>query len=251
MLGYGEEVPPRVTSRKQGEMVGDLRSAPRGGNPGGVSTIVARRVSERNDPKGALPRLVGVPRVAAIVLAYLIGSVDFGVIVPRLMGVDIYREGSGNPGASNVFRTLGKRAGAVVLLGDAAKGVAAAALGAWLVDDGFAVVGGLAAVAGHVLPVWHRFRGGRGVATALGVALFAEPWIGLFLAVLWTVIVLVWKTASIASLVAMALYVPGFAVAGARGAGLAWAAAIALLVVIRHAPNIRRLFTGAERPVTS
>lgn len=183
-------------------------------------------------------------------LAYLLGSIDFGVIVPRLLGVDIYERGSGNPGASNVFRTLGKRAGSVVLLGDALKGVVAAALGALMVGGGFGVVTGLAAVIGHVLPVWHRFRGGRGVATALGVALFIAPLAGVALAALWTVVVLVWKTASIASLLAMVLYVPGLFVAGLRGASLAWGGAIALVVIVRHAPNIQRLIGGSEQRVT-
>jgi glycerol-3-phosphate acyltransferase PlsY len=192
-----------------------------------------------------------VQRVLALALAYLIGSVDFGVIVPRMMGIDIYREGSGNPGASNVLRTLGKRAGAVVLLGDLLKGLLAAFVGESLGGDGFGFVAGLAAVVGHVLPVWHRFRGGRGVATALGVALYMEPIVGLALMLVWTVIVLVWKTASIASLVAMTLYLPGLALMGVRGAELLWAGAIVLLVLVRHAPNIRRLATGAERTVSS
>lgn len=187
----------------------------------------------------------------ALTLSYLVGSIDFGVIVPRMMGIDIYDEGSGNPGASNVFRTLGKRAGALVLLGDAVKGVIAAAVGEIMIGNGFGFVTGLAAVVGHVLPVWHRFRGGRGVATALGVALYMEPVVGLVLMVLWTLIVLVWKTASIASLVAMALYVPGLAVLGVHGDDLLWAGAIALVVIVRHASNIRRLVTGAERTVTS
>lgn len=190
-------------------------------------------------------------QVLTLALSYLLGSIDFGVIVPRLMGVDIYREGSGNPGASNVLRTLGKKAGAAVLIGDAAKGVIAAGLGAIVVDPGFGFVTGFAAVAGHIFPVWHRFHGGRGVATALGAAVFLEPVVGVVLVVVWIVIVLVRKTASVASLVAMALYVPGFALVGTRGASLAWSAATAALVIIRHGPNIRRLFAGSERSVNS
>jgi acyl phosphate:glycerol-3-phosphate acyltransferase len=231
-------------------MVGDLRSAPRGGNPCGVPPSL-QVGSKRGTTEIVLPRLAFVQRVLALALAYAIGSVDFGVIVPRIMGTDIYEEGSGNPGASNVLRTLGKRAGAAVLLGDELKGVVAAAIGELWIGGGFGLVTGFAAVLGHVLPVWHRFRGGRGVATALGVALFMEPLVGICLSVVWILIVLVWKTASVASLVAMALYVPGFVVAGWRGFDLLWAAAIALLVVVRHAPNIRRLITGAENPVTS
>lgn len=187
----------------------------------------------------------------AVLIGYLLGSVDFGAIVPRLMGVDIYEHGSGNPGTSNVFRTLGKRAGAAVMLGDAAKGFAAAAIGSALAGDTVAFAAGFAAVVGHVFPVWLKFRGGRGVATAIGAAIWLEPVFGILLALGWAGIVLVTKTASIASLIAMVLYVPGFAITGHRGWSLIWAGASALLVLARHIPNIRRLFRGSESTVTS
>ena len=188
--------------------------------------------------------------VLALAIAYLVGSIDFGVIVPRLMGIDIYAHGSGNPGASNVMRTIGKKAGAAVMLGDAAKGAFAAFIGASLAGDIVAFWCGLAAVAGHVFPVWHGFRGGRGVATAIGAALWLAPIFGLILAVGWGGVVVVTKTASIASLVAMVLYVPGFALAGHRGASLWWAAATAVLVLARHSSNIRRIVLRDERTVT-
>lgn len=185
----------------------------------------------------------------AFVLAYLVGSVDFGVIVPKAMGIDIYEQGSGNPGTSNVFRTLGKRAAALVLLGDGLKGFIAALIGGALVDETTAFACGFAAVLGHAFPIWHRFRGGRGVATAMGAAIYLEPVVGLVLAVMWTVLVLVWKVASIASIAAMVLYVPGFVLTGHRGWQLVWATAIALLVILKHAPNIRRMAEGVERTV--
>ncbi|MDJ0953089.1 MAG: glycerol-3-phosphate 1-O-acyltransferase PlsY [Acidimicrobiia bacterium] len=185
----------------------------------------------------------------SIAIAYLLGSVDAGVIVPRLMGVDIYEHGSGNPGASNVMRTLGKKAGAAVMLVDALKGFLAALIGAALVSDVVGFWCALAAVVGHVFPVWHRFRGGRGVATAIGAVLFLEPWFGLILAVGWGGIVALTKTASIASLGAMAVYVPGYALFGWRGWALLAAALTAALVVVRHAANIRRLLGGSEQTV--
>lgn len=195
--------------------------------------------------------------IFALVLAYLIGSVDFGVIVPRLLGVDIYEAGSGNPGTSNVFRTMGKGPAALVMLGDALKGTAAAGIGAWLgggeaawSTQTLAAAAAFFAVLGHVIPVWHRFRGGRGVATALGGAIFLAPLVGMVLAALWLAMTLVGKVASVASLVAMALYVPGLAVAGYRGWALLWATAIVVLVVGRHWPNIVRLVSGEERGVT-
>ena len=145
----------------------------------------------------------------ALAISYLVGSIDTGVIVPRLLGVNIYEHGSGNPGASNVMRTMGKKAGAAVMLGDAVKGSLAALIGAWMVSPAVGFWCALAAVAGHVFPVWHRFKGGRGVATAIGAVLYLEPWFGLVLVIGWGGTVAGTKTATIASLGGMAVYVPG------------------------------------------
>ncbi len=187
--------------------------------------------------------------VLAVVLAYLVGSIDFGVIVPRLMGIDIYEQGSGNPGTSNVFRTVGKGPAALVLVGDLVKGIVAAAIGATLGGETVGFAAGLAAVVGHVFPVWHGFRGGRGVATAIGAAVWLAPLWGLAIAIGWGASVAITKTASVASLVAMVLYVPAFALAGARGWQLVLAAATALVVIGRHAENIQRLISGSENKV--
>lgn len=188
--------------------------------------------------------------VSALVIAYLLGSVDFGVIVPRLMGTDIYAHGSGNPGTSNVLRTVGKKAAAVVMVGDGLKGLVAAAIGDLMVGEAVGFACAFAAVVGHVFPVWHQFRGGRGVATALGAGLWLEPLWGVIMAVSWWATVAKTKTASIASLSVMVLMVPGYAIFGHRGASLGWAAATAVLVIAKHAPNIRRIFSGGERKVT-
>jgi glycerol-3-phosphate acyltransferase PlsY len=182
-----------------------------------------------------------------LVLGYVLGSIDFGVPVARRAGVDIYATGSGNPGVSNIYRTLGARAAGLVLLGDLGKGFVAALVGDLWPGGPVAAAAGLMAVVGHCFPVWHRFRGGRGVATALGVALVIGPWAGAGLAAGWLGVTVVTKTASAASLLAMLLYVPLLAAAGARGWTLAWAGAIAALVIARHHGNIRRLLTGTER----
>jgi glycerol-3-phosphate acyltransferase PlsY len=192
-----------------------------------------------------------VETALALLIAYALGSVDFGVIVPRLLGVDIYAHGSGNPGASNVMRTIGKRAGAAVMVADAGKGALAAFVGSWLASDEVGFWCALAAVVGHIFPVWHKFKGGRGVATAIGAVLWLEPWFGLILAVGWGTTVALTKTASIASLAAMVLYVPGYAIFGWRGWPLVAAGLTAALVVARHAPNIRRLLGGREQTVES
>lgn len=190
--------------------------------------------------------------LVALVVAYLVGSIDFGVIVPRLMGIDIYEHGSGNPGTSNVFRTLGKKAAAVVLLGDLTKGLAAVAIAAAIAgSEPVSHAAGLAAVLGHVLPVWHRFKGGRGVATAIGAAVWLEPWFGITVAVVWAAVVIVTKTASVASLAAMVAFVPGFAIGGTRGWSLLWVAAMAAVVIVRHSGNIKRIVQRSERSVTN
>jgi glycerol-3-phosphate acyltransferase PlsY len=195
---------------------------------------------------------------APFFVAYLIGSIDFGVIVPRMLGVNIYEVGSGNPGTSNVFRSLGKGPAAAVLVGDGAKGAVAAAIGAaWAGAvtntasvETLAVACAFAAVVGHIAPIWHRFHGGKGVATAIGAAIYLAPIFGLLLAIGWLVFTLVFKVASLASLGAMVLYVPGLALAGYRGWALIWGLAIAVLVIARHTPNLRSLAAGSERTMS-
>lgn len=183
------------------------------------------------------------------VVGYLIGSIDFGVLVPRLFGVDIYSTGSGNPGASNVLRTMGRGAAAAVMLGDIAKGVGAAALGDLVVGEAAGFAAGFAAVLGHCFPIWHRFRGGKGVAAAAGMTLWLEPLLGVGMLAAWGLLVAVTKRASIASLVVVAAYVPLLVVFDHEGWSLVWAGLAAVLVVARHHGNIRRLLTGSERTV--
>lgn len=191
--------------------------------------------------------------IAAIVAGYLLGSVDFGVIVPRLLGVDIYGTGSGNPGATNVLRTMGRKEAALVLLGDLAKGVGAAALGSWAgAPEHGTVIGfaaGLAAVVGHCFPVWHRFKGGKGVAAAGGMVAWLEPWALLILLGVFVVVVALTRKASLGSLVAALGLVPALALFGHRGWSLGLAGAAVALIVLRHLPNIRRLAKGRENTI--
>lgn len=199
-------------------------------------------------------RLDAVPPWLAFLAAYVIGSVDFAVVVARAHGIDIHAVGSGNPGTSNVLRTLGRGPAAMVLLGDALKGVIAAALG-WTAGGGalpnepLAAVAGLCAVAGHCYPVFHRFRGGKGVATGSGVLAFMVPVAALVLAVVWAVTVRLTKVASIGSLTVVGLTVPLALWQGMRGVTLAWVAAILSLIVWRHRPNIARMLRRSEQRV--
>lgn len=185
-----------------------------------------------------------------IVVGYLLGSVDFAVVVARSRGVDIYQVGSGNPGATNVLRALGKKAAALVMIGDLLKGVVAAAMGELVVGSELAgYLAGLAAVVGHCFPVWHRFKGGKGVATAGGMILWLEPLVLLPTALVWVVVFRISKISSVASLTVAVLLVPGLAVAGVRGWPLVAAGAAALLVLVRHRANISRLLNRQEHTV--
>ncbi len=190
----------------------------------------------------------------ALAAAYVVGSIDFAVIVARMHGVDIHEVGSGNPGASNVLRSIGKFPAAMVLIGDTLKGVIGAAMGmiaAGSVDfqSKWAFLAGFAAVVGHCYPVFHRFKGGKGVATGLGVLFFTVPWVGLIVVVAWLILVKLTKTASISSLIVVGVSIPLAIWQGVTGMSLVWLLATVVLVVWRHRANIQRVFRGSEQKV--
>lgn len=197
-----------------------------------------------------------MPTWLALIGAYLIGSLDFAVVVAQAKGVDIRSVGSGNPGTSNVLRTLGRGPAAMVLVGDSLKGVIAAAVG-WLAAgtggdpalEPLAYAAGFLAVAGHAFPVFHRFKGGKGVATAAGVMFFTVPLVAVVIGVVWASIAKIWKVASIASLVSLGLAIPGALLVGVRGNALIWLGAMLVLIVARHRPNIQRMLSGSEERV--
>ncbi|MBT8203357.1 MAG: glycerol-3-phosphate 1-O-acyltransferase PlsY [Acidimicrobiia bacterium] len=183
-----------------------------------------------------------------LVAGYLIGSIDFAVLAARRHGVDIYSEGSGNPGASNVARVIGKRTGALVMVADLLKGVVAAGLGELVGGSeflGFAA-GGLA-VAGHCFPVWHRFRGGKGVATTVGVLLWTIPLLGLGLAMVWAAIIGATRVSSYGSLTVVLAAVPAVWLWAEESKSALVMAGITVLVVIRHAGNIKRMLGSGEQ----
>jgi acyl phosphate:glycerol-3-phosphate acyltransferase len=190
----------------------------------------------------------------AIAAAYIVGSIDFAVVVGRMHGIDIHNEGSGNPGASNVLRTLGKVPAAMVFIGDMLKGTVGAAMG--MIASGttnpmvhWALLAGLAAVIGHCYPIFHRFKGGKGVATAGGVMLWVVPLVAIGSAVLWAAIVKLTKTASIGSLVLALITLPLALWRGVEGLALLWLGIMILLVVWRHRGNIGRMIKGSEQKV--
>ena len=193
----------------------------------------------------------------AAVLAYLIGSLSFAVIVSRVMGLhDPRTYGSKNPGATNVLRSGSKAAAIVTLLLDALKGLVPVLLVKWYgkpygLEDGTLALVGLAAFLGHLFPVFFRFEGGKGVATALGVLLAIHWGLGAATLLSWLIIAFFFRYSSLASIVA-AIFAPVYYV---FGDGLAWymdnqiAGAIAVMsafLIWRHSANITRLIKGTE-----
>lgn len=193
----------------------------------------------------------------ATLAAYLIGSLSFAVVVSRFMGLaDPRTYGSKNPGATNVLRSGNKAAAVITLLLDALKG--------WLpvvlvqvygerygLGAGTVALAGFAAFLGHLFPVFFRFQGGKGVATAAGVILAFNPWLGLASLATWVIIAVFFRYSSLASIVT-AVFAPAYYL---LGGGVAWEApgvmvlalaAMAVLLVWRHAENINRLIAGTE-----
>ena len=183
--------------------------------------------------------------IVAAVIGYLLGSIPFGLVLSRAAGLgDIRQIGSGNIGATNVLRTGSKGLAALTLLLDLGKGCAAVGL-AWHWGERAALAAGLCAVIGHMFPLWLGFHGGKGVATALGILLVLAWPVALIAAGVWLVVALVFRYSSLAALVATAA---GAAIAPflADAATAIVIAIVALLIIMRHQANIRRLIAGQE-----
>jgi len=189
----------------------------------------------------------------AIGLAYLLGSIPTGVLLARSKGVDLRSVGSGNIGATNVARALGKGFGAITLAGDAGKGLVAALVAGMLLDDGSSSQGirwiaaaGLAAFVGHLFPIWLRLRGGKGVATGLGVLLALVPWAGVAGAATYAVLLAAKRISSVGSLGGAAVAAAVTPLLTPEPSLRVLAATMFVGVVARHAGNIRRLIRGEE-----
>jgi len=187
--------------------------------------------------------------LTAAVLGYLLGSIPFGLLVARLAGLgDIRQIGSGNIGATNVLRTGSRSAAAVTLLLDLAKGFVAVVIAAGWGEDAMLLAAG-GAIIGHMFPVWLGFRGGKGVATALGLVMALAWPVALAAALVWLAATLLFRYSSLASLVAA---VVGAALAPflADPMTATTIAGIALLIILRHHANIRRLLAGTESRIS-
>lgn len=188
--------------------------------------------------------------LALIPVAYMLGTFPSAVMVAKAKGLDIHAVGSGNPGASNVARTMGTKYGIFVFLLDALKGAIPAAAGLLANSRPIAYALIAAAVIGHLFPVTRRLRGGKGAATFGGAIMVMFPVLGLILLGVWILVRRVSGTASLATLVILGGLIVGAAVLGAPAWEIATLVAIGLIVLARHTDNIKRLMSGRELSAT-
>ncbi|MEO0487067.1 MAG: glycerol-3-phosphate 1-O-acyltransferase PlsY [Pseudomonadota bacterium] len=182
----------------------------------------------------------------ATAFGYLFGSIPFGIVFARLFGLgDLRAIGSGNIGATNVLRTGSKPAAALTLLFDAGKAGMAVLAARLLAGEDAAQAAGLAAFFGHCFPIWLRFRGGKGVATFIGLMLALHWPAGLATCATWLVIAAIFRYSSLAALVSAAM-APIWMIFTGYGMGVAMGIALTVLIYWRHAENIRRLRAGTE-----
>ena len=182
------------------------------------------------------------------IFSYLLGSVPFGVLFTRAKGIDLSGVGSGNIGATNVLRAAGKKAAILTLLGDLLKGTAAVAIGRHFeVGPFYEGLLGICAIAGHDFPAFRGFRGGKGVATSLGVMLIYTPIAGILTAAVWLVTVYLTRYSSLGAIVSFGFLPIGVALAGYPPLKMLMSLPVSGVLFVKHSGNIKRLLSGTER----
>jgi glycerol-3-phosphate acyltransferase PlsY len=188
---------------------------------------------------------------ALVLLGYLLGAIPFGLLFGKCLGVDVRAAGSGNIGATNVNRLLGKKIGALTLVADAAKAVLPMLAAAMILRglpgaDLWVALVGAAAFVGHIYPVYLGFKGGKGVATALGIFFYIQPLAVLICVLAFAVVVWLWGYVSLGSIIAAALMPVLLALGRSTNIDIALAVFIAVLIWLKHIDNIRRLLRHEE-----
>jgi glycerol-3-phosphate acyltransferase PlsY len=187
--------------------------------------------------------------ILIFIISFFIGSIPFGIIIAKAKGVDLKKVGSGNIGATNVLRSLGKYPALLTLLGDILKGTAAVALGRYFgLSPLFEGLVGFGAILGHNFSIFLGFRGGKGVATSFGVLSIYSPQTALFTFIIWIVVVMTTKYSSLGALVAFGL-LPISMLFFDQSDKIIIAVLITILIFMRHRDNIKRLLSGKERKI--
>jgi glycerol-3-phosphate acyltransferase PlsY len=182
-----------------------------------------------------------------ILFAFLLGSIPFGVVVAKGYGVNLKKVGSGNIGATNVLRAMGKGPALLTLLGDVLKGSLAVVVGRYFLHSpSLEGILGLSAIVGHNFSLFLRFRGGKGVATSIGVLLIYSPKVGVLTVILWLIVILVTRYSSLGAIVSFGVLPLGIYVLDYSQGKLIISILIALLLIFRHTDNIKRLLQGTE-----
>ena len=188
--------------------------------------------------------------ILILILAYLLGSIPFSLIIARLFkGIDIRNHGSGNIGATNVLRTVGKKEATLALIADILKGVLPVLLATFVLEDFWISATAILVVLGHVFPIFAGFKGGKGVATTLGALIVIIPSGVIISLIVWLLVLVVFRYASLASMIA-AIALP--AVCWGLNTPLAFTAAAsinAVIILLKHTGNIKRLIAGTENKV--
>ena len=182
-----------------------------------------------------------------ILFAFLLGSIPFGVVVAKVYGVNLKKVGSGNIGATNVLRAMGKGPALLTLVGDVLKGSLAVVAGRYFLHSAsLEGIIGLSAIVGHNFSLFLRFRGGKGVATSIGVLLIYSPKAGVLTVILWLIVMLVTRYSSLGAIVSFGVLPFGIYVLDYTQEKLIISVLIALLLIFRHTDNIKRLLQGTE-----
>ena len=189
-----------------------------------------------------------------VILGYLVGAIPFGLVFGKCLGVDVRSAGSGNIGATNVIRLLGKKLGLLTLAADAAKAVLPMAFAALILRgspaaDLWVALVGAAAFLGHIYPVYLGFKGGKGVATALGVFFYIQPMAVLICVIVFVIVVWLWGYVSLGSLIASALMPLFLLLSDKSGVDVGLAFFVSVLIWFKHIDNIKRLIRHEERSV--
>lgn len=184
--------------------------------------------------------------ILSSIIGYLLGSINSSLIVGKFYGVDVRQHGSGNAGATNTLRTLGKSAAILVLVGDIAKGVVSYLIGLYIAGDTGALVGGAACILGHNWPLYFKFKGGKGALTSMAVVFMMDWKIALMILASFVLVVAITRYVSLGSILAAGLFPVVSLILQKNITFIVFALFIAVLIIVRHRSNIKRLINGTE-----